>query len=284
MSRLVTLLCCLASLALGCGQATVPPGVVHDAAVDATTRDAGHDAGLDASTGDAGNDAGLDAELEDAAPGLDADLDADLDGAMDADAAAPSTDAGPVDAAIARTSEPPTHPSAAPIAPFTECTVTISSDTIEGAEHRLPCSPIDYPYEPPSGGPHYSEWAAFGTYTSPVPWGFLVHDLEHGAVILAYHCENDADCDPVRAEFDAIIADMGIDPVCRLEDVATRFIVVPDPTLPVPIAAIAWLHVYEATCLDDASLRAFVAAHYGMATEALCVPGISAPDGGTWCP
>jgi hypothetical protein len=102
-------------------------------------------------------------------------------------------------------------------------------------------------------------------------------------VVLAYHCENDADCDAVRAEFASIIADQGVDPVCRMESTATRFIVVPDPALSVPIAAVAWQHVYEATCLDPTSLRAFVAAHYGMGSESFCFGDWDGSDGG-WCP
>ena len=218
----------------------------------------GADVGTDASELDAGTDANdLDAHDLDAHD-LDAhDLDAsDLDAHdVDANDAFVPIDIGPFDAAITRTSDPPTHPSATPIAPFTTCTVTTFTDTIEGAEHRTPCEAIPYPYYPPSAGPHYSIWASFQTYDAPVPWGFLVHDLEHGALVLAYHCANDADCNPVRTEMASIVAARGLDPVCRLDDTNTRFIVVSVPDLPVPIAAIAWRHVYEASCLDPASLR-----------------------------
>ncbi len=280
----------MALVAMGCGTAASA-----DAGADAAARDAGPDALVrDGSTDAARADAASDAspvpdaaesdggETGDAASALDA---AAEDAALDAGASdAGPSDAGPSDAGIVRTSDPPTHPAAPPIAPFTECTVTTSTDTISGAEHRTPCDPIPYPAYPPSAGPHYSIWASFRTYAAPVPWGFLVHDLEHGAVVLAYHCENDADCDPVRAELASIVNDMGVDPVCRMEVNATRFILVPDPALPVPIAAVAWRNVYEATCLDPTSLRAFVTAHYGMGPESLCVPGRDEPDGGAWCP
>lgn len=273
-----------ALVAIGCGTAGAPDG-----GADAAARDAGvdaHDGSPDIRPVDASHDtsvteldaAELDAALVDAAA-VETDA-ASEDAALDAGA----TDAGPSDAGIVRTSDPPTHPTAPPISPFTECTVTTSTDTISGAEHHTPCDAIPYPAYPPSAGPHYSIWASFRTYDAPVPWGFLVHDLEHGAVVLAYHCENDADCDPVRAELASIVADMGVDPVCRMEVNATRFIVVPDPALPVPIAAVAWRNVYEATCLDPPSLRAFIAAHYGMGSESLCVPGQDVPDGGVWCP
>ena len=156
-------------------------------------------------------------------------------------------------------------------------------DTISGAEHRTPCSDVAYPFYPPSSGPHFSQWASFNTYSAPVPWGFLVHSMEHGAVVLAYNCSVASDCDAVRAEFASIIADRGLDPLCRDEDWASRIIVVPDPTLTVPIAAVAWRNVYRATCLDPVSLRAFVNAHYAMASENLCVPGVDL-SAGVWCP
>jgi len=273
--RVAVFFALLTSIA-GCGTAIGPD--------DAARADVGSDAGSDVGS-DAGSDAGTDASELDASD-LDAnDLDAaTLDAAnLDATDAFVPFDIGPFDAGITRTADPPTHPSVTPIAPFTTCTVSTFTDTHDGAEHRNPCDAIPYPFSPPTAGPHYGIWADFQTYTAPVPWPFLVHDLEHGALVLAYHCENDADCDPVRTEFAAIVAAMGVDPVCRMETNATRFIVVPAPDLPVPIAAVAWGHLYEATCLDSTSLRAFVSAHYGMGSESLCVPGIDGSDGG-WCP
>jgi hypothetical protein len=276
--------------AIGCGHAPAVPvdAAAHDAAVvdavtdDAATMDA---ADLDAAVNDAAIDDGAiemdasaddasDGEIDDAAPS-----DAELADAPDA----LPVDAGPIDGGILRTSDPPTHPAATPIAPFVLCTVTTSTDAISGAEHHAPCDVIDYPYHPPSSGPHYWEWAAFQNYSAPVPWGFLVHAMEHGAVILVYHCERDADCDPVRSEMASLVMDRGLDPVCRDEDTPQRIIIVPDPTLTVPIAAVAWGHVYTATCLDPPSLRAFVDAHYAMAPENFCFPGYDHSAEG-WCP
>jgi hypothetical protein len=37
---------------------------------------------------------------------------------------------------------------------------------------------------PPSGGAHYPEWAVWGFYTSPVNPRMVVHNLEHGAVVI----------------------------------------------------------------------------------------------------
>lgn len=164
------------------------------------------------------------------------------------------------------------RPDAPPLPGFAECTVTTYRQPAASRNHQPPCSELALSDDPPTGGDHFGVWASFGTYDAPVPWGFLVHSLEHGAVVLAYRCEDE--CDDVLAEYAAIAASID-DPVCRGEDVPSRVIIVPDPELPVPIAALAWEHAYLATCLDPASLRAFVDAHYANAPEDLCVPGAS---------
>jgi hypothetical protein len=286
----------LLALALfGCATSTELPPFADTGPRRDAGRDSGTDAGVDAAPLDAESDADLDASSDaDLDAALDATTDADLDAALDAsldassDAGDAGTDAGPIDvgpidAGISRAFDPIETIAGTPIAPFSACTIQTATDTIPGAEHRLPCDPIAYPFIPPSGGPHYSIWASFLTYASPVPWGFLVHSMEHGGVVLAYHCDNDADCDPVRAAYANLIAAHGLDPVCRPEDTPTRYIVVPAPDLPTPIAVIAWGHVYLATCLDVPSLTAFAEAHYGMATESLCVPGTDLSATG-WCP
>lgn len=168
-----------------------------------------------------------------------------------------------------------THPDAPPIAPATECTVTTGSATVTDRSHLDPCSPVDYPLNPPVGGPHYNVWASFDTYDAPVPWGFLVHSMEHGAVVLAHNCADE--CPEVLAAFERIRTSVD-DPLCRDHDNGSRVIIVPDPELEVPIAAVAWEHVYLAGCLDEPSLQAFVDAHYGHGPEQLCVPGVVPPS------
>lgn len=172
------------------------------------------------------------------------------------------------------------RPSRDPIAPFDECVVTTYREPAQSRDHHAPCSDVPLQSLPPTGGDHFGVWAAFGTYDAPVPWGFLVHSMEHGAVVLAYRC--DESCPEVVAELQAI-ADGMDDPLCRGEDVRHRVIVVPMPDLDVAVAALAWEHGYLATCLDPPSLRAFVEAHYGRAPEDLCVPGVDMSAEG-WCP
>ena len=180
-----------------------------------------------------------------------------------------------------RTDEVITHPAAPPIAPFTECTVYTAREASEAANHVAVCSELAYDV-PPTGGAHYSQWAAFGSYDAPVPWGFLVHAMEHGAIVLAYRCEPGPACAAIRAELEAIVVAREPDPLCR-GDARTRYVLAPAPDLEWPIAVLAWEHLYTATCLDRPSIESFVDAHYGRGPESTCADGVdrSPLD---WCP
>ncbi len=171
------------------------------------------------------------------------------------------------------------RPAAMPLPGETECVVTTAREPATSRDHVTPCTEIDYPVHPPTSGPHYDRWADFRVYTQPVPSGFLVHSMEHGAVVFNYDCPSG--CPDVLAAFDAIMADHGIDPSC--DGVDARFIVAPDPDLDTPIAVTAWEHLYTATCLDEESLRAFVEAHYGQGPEDLCGRGFDGEARSDWC-
>lgn len=175
-----------------------------------------------------------------------------------------------------------THPSAPPISPAATCDVTTATEPAPSRNHHAPCSALDYPLVPPSSGDHYSIWADYLTYDAPVPWGFVVHSMEHGGVVLAYDPDSAA-ADDIRAAFADVITAHGADPICRDQTWMSRFVVMPATDLTTPIAALAWEHTYEGTCLDMPSLLAFVEAHYGHGPEDLCVPGQDASASG-WCP
>ena len=189
------------------------------------------------------------------------------------DDAAPGVDAGPREMGAAGdgglTNVMVSHPAAAPIPPATECTVTTSEAASPPMQQHVPsCSELTLDVMPPVGGPHYPIWAAYQVYDAPVPWGFLMHAMEHGGVVLAYDCPSG--CPDVLAELTAIAAEVE-DSDCAAGE--NRMIVVPVPSLGVPVAAVAWGHQYVATCLDGASLRAFVTANYAHGPEDLCAQG-----------
>ncbi len=173
-----------------------------------------------------------------------------------------------------------THPDAPPIAPFDECTVSIARETATSASHVPPCSALSYDV-PPSSGTHFSQWAAYGSYDAPVPWGFLVHALEHGAIVLTYRCDVAADCTEIRETLEEIVAAQPRDSLCR-EDAPVRYVLAPAPDLEWPIAVLAWEHTYTATCLDRPSIEAFFASRYARGPENTCALGVNLSATG-WC-
>lgn len=171
-----------------------------------------------------------------------------------------------------------THPDRPPIAPATECTVETADAVSTPAGHTgAVCDPVEYATIPPAWGDHYPAWADFLEYDAPVPWGFLVHSMEHGALVLAYSC-GDA-CPEVLAAFRAIKAERR-DARCAGE--LNRVIIVPQPDLDVPIAAAGWGTIYRATCLDEESLRAFADRAYAAGPENFCSAGRDLSATG-WC-
>jgi len=219
-----------------------------------------------------------DAEVEtDAALEADA-AEADLDVTDEADTAPDADDAAEVDDTFDATPVidecgPPLSTSAADAG---SCTATVQSWADEGHTHYAPGTIIDYCTKPPNSGPHYYVWASYRSYDRPIPYGYLVHDLEHGAVDVYYQCSGS--CPTLAAELQAIIDARPVDPLCDPDaGVSRRVILSPDPTLPTLVAAAAWGWTYTADCVDSATLGAFIDAHYAMAAEDFCTDGIVPP-------
>jgi Protein of unknown function (DUF3105) len=49
-----------------------------------------------------------------------------------------------------------------------------------------PDAPVDYNSFPPSSGPHYAQPAPWNLYSDPVKQTILVHNLEHGGIVVQY--------------------------------------------------------------------------------------------------
>ena len=174
---------------------------------------------------------------------------------------------------------------AKPIIVDASCPIVIDSPPLLDSPHVAIDTPVSYNSNPPSSGPHYPIWAAFREYDKPVDRRYYVHDLEHGAVVLAYNCEKAASsdggssdagvaaCESTVASLRTAIAAIPDDPMCSGEGVRVRAVLTPDPLLDVPIAVAAWGFIYRAQCIDMRSLVDFVKSNYGKGTEALCANG-----------
>jgi hypothetical protein len=165
-----------------------------------------------------------------------------------------------------------------PFHPDASCEVTIDTPPLLAGVHVAIGSPITWSSNPPSSGPHYPIWAAFQAYTTPVDLGYLVHDLEHGAIVFFYKCDDPKGCPAIAAQLEQAVAAIPDDPLCASQTsgaVRVRAVISPDPLLDVPIAAAAWGWTYKAACVDLPSLEDFARAHYGQGPETLCVDGQS---------
>jgi hypothetical protein len=192
--------------------------------------------------------------------------DAEVEASIEVDAGDDDDDGGFSDAdadAGAEAGTPDADPNA--------CNVRLDAPPLVAGTHVPEGTAIDYDSNPPSSGPHYPIWANFQEYSHPVDDGYLVHSLEHGAILLLYKCDDAACPDTVaqlRAVRDAVTDDPECDPSIRV-----RIVIAPRPTNDVRVAASAWGFTYRADCVDAPSLAAFIAAHYGKGPEDFCSPG-----------
>jgi hypothetical protein len=161
------------------------------------------------------------------------------------------------------------------------CMPIVASPASEGAAHTTLCGPVSYGSNPPASGTHYQQWPVFRAYDQPVPWGYLVHGLEHGAVVIVYNCPAPAGCPEEVAAAKAMIATLPLKAGCSVPPV----ILTPDPTLTTRWAASAWLHTLRATCFDKDAFAQFAKQYMNMGLE-LFVGDCGAVDkeAAGWCP
>ena len=57
---------------------------------------------------------------------------------------------------------------------------------------------------PPTSGRHWARWASCGFYTEPVPDERIVHNMEHGNIIVSYNLTDPAEIDALKAAYESI--------------------------------------------------------------------------------
>lgn len=146
----------------------------------------------------------------------------------------------------------------------------VEQHTPDAGVHVAECTAIQYSTNPPCSGEHYPVWANFETFDFPVPRGYWVHSLEHGAVVYSYNCPNG--CESEVAEVQTMIDALSSDPACGTT-VSRRVILVPDPLLDVRWAASSWGWTLRANCVDRTAFQQFYLDHFGNAPEDICASG-----------
>lgn len=64
--------------------------------------------------------------------------------------------------------------------------------------------PGGYLTTPPTSGRHWNGWVQCGFYTSPVPDERIVHNMEHGNIVVSYNLADQAQIDELEDVFDDI--------------------------------------------------------------------------------
>jgi hypothetical protein len=100
---------------------------------------------------------------------------------------------------------------------------------------------------PPTSGKHHPQWAIWNIYDRPVQQIHLVHNLEHGGIVVQYGDKVPA------AQVDEIRAWYTEDP--------TAVIVAPLPALHEKVALTAWTHLAMCPGFDEKAFNAFRGAH-----------------------
>jgi len=134
-------------------------------------------------------------------------------------------------------------------------------EAVRVADHSHTEADVDYDLSPPAGGPHRHEWWNCGFYDEPVPDEHAVHDLEHGAVWLAYSPDlTDADVEVIHD-------------IARSE---AKVLASPYPDLKTgeAVVATAWARQLRLDSVDDPRLAEFVAEYQD---------GSQAPEAGVTC-
>lgn len=81
--------------------------------------------------------------------------------------------------------------------------------------------PGGYSTVPPTSGRHWGAWSDCGFYNHPLPDELLVHNLEHGNIIVSYNLSSDAEVAALRAAVEAI-------PLAKEYAIVRRYLAIPE--------------------------------------------------------
>lgn len=126
-----------------------------------------------------------------------------------------------------------------------------------GRSHVEKLANFKYNSTPPTSGPHYPVPAVWNLYTEPVPEIRLVHNLEHGGVIVQYGK------DVPQAEVGQITSWYQNDP-----EGGNGLVVAPFPELGDKVVLTAWTHKMTCSRFDEGAFDRFKSDYRGPAGDA----------------
>lgn len=142
-----------------------------------------------------------------------------------------------------------------------EATPIAGVETFEVSSASHTSDPVDYPQDPPAGGPHFGSWQKCQVYDKPVQNEYAVHSQEHGAVWITYQ--------PDLPEAEVKVLE-------GLAKDQPYVLVSPYPELQDPAVASAWGAQLRVDDVNDPRLKAFVDRYAGNGPErgASCSSGV----------
>lgn len=127
----------------------------------------------------------------------------------------------------------------------------------EGTNHVPTGQRVTYRTDPPHSGPHYAQWAPPGFYDRPLPDELLVHNLEHGHVIIHYRP------DALTPEIEEHILAL----TRSWTDQWAAVIAVPRPMMENAFTLAAWQHLMRLDEYDEELVDLFIDAFIGRGPE-----------------
>lgn len=113
-----------------------------------------------------------------------------------------------------------------------------------------------YNSNPPTSGDHVTSEAPWGISASPLPDIALVHNLEHGGIVLHYRPDLD---EAQRQQLEAIARE--------LLQRNRKVVLAPRPENENPITATAWGRILRLQTVDPDAIRGFFSAHINQGPE-----------------
>jgi hypothetical protein len=131
-----------------------------------------------------------------------------------------------------------------------------------GREHVPETERVTYNSDPPTSGSHHEQWAQWGIYDQAPVDEQLVHNLEHGGVIVSYNPAqlSAEDLQQLRSQ------------VSALSEINPRLILTPRETLDSAIALTAWGYLQKLESYDPDAVETFYNAHIARGPE--CQQGL----------
>lgn len=130
----------------------------------------------------------------------------------------------------------------------------------EGSTHVEAPATVEYESNPPSSGNHYGQTARWGVYRETVQAEILVHNLEHGGVVVHYRSD-----DLTSEEIEAL-EDL-VEGYPDSLDIGAGVILNPSDDIPTPVAMASWQHTQTCEEVSIIVVRSFIEERCGKGPE-----------------